>query len=84
MDYYAIAEVKVNKVREEIISSMFSVLREKGYAPGQTATLFADGAVWHWQWCSDRLLLNGTHPDNVSIEELMFWLRLCMHLNPKE
>lgn len=69
---------KVNGLREEMVNEILNILHSKGYSTGEIARVPGSGNSF--ELCYDRLLINGSHPDNLSTDELLQSVRSAMHV----
>ena len=69
---------KVNGLREEMVNEIIDILHSKGYNTGEIAHIPGSGNSF--ELCYDRLLINGSHPDNLSTDELLQSVRSAMHV----
>ena len=78
--YDAFAEYwkKVKDLREEMVNEILAILHSKGYNTGEIAHIPGSGNSF--ELCYDRLLINGSHPDNLSTDELLQSVRSAMHV----
>ena len=76
VDYFAKNEKNVFNLRQEMVDDIRTIFYSRGYKNGETA----NGITVE----SDRILVNKNgdpyHTDNLSIEELLSWVRRAMHI----
>ena len=76
MDYFAKDERKIVELRQEMIDDIRTIFHSRGYKNMETA----NGITVEY----DRVLvdMNGqlTHVDNLTIEQLLSWVRRAEHL----
>ena len=78
MDLYAERRKEALELRSEIENNIKDVLSEKGYNVGDIARYSKEFRIEY-----DRILIDWTHPDNMSIEELLEALREAIKVLPK-
>ena len=61
-----------------MVNEILDILRSKGYSTGEIA--YAPGSRNSFELCYDRLLINGSHPDNLSTDEILQSVRSAMHV----
>jgi hypothetical protein len=76
-DLYAKNEKALKALHDEIVEDIKTVLKEKGYTKYRVAN-FHDFEI-----LSDRLLIDGSHTDNISTDDLLRYLRDAYHILPK-
>lgn len=77
-DYYSICEKKLNELHEEIVDSIINVLiEEKGYKVGDAPKHYDTFVIM-----SDRLIINGYHTDNITVDNLLKHLHDAYHVLP--
>ena len=76
-DTFAEYQKKVSALREEMVNEIRAILHSKGYSVGETVYIPGSGKTF--EICYDRLLINGSHPDNLSTDELLQGIRSAMH-----
>jgi len=75
-DLYAKNEKALWNLHQEIVKDIRTVLNEKGYTSGR---------VEHndrFDIMSDRLIINGCHTDNITVDNLLKHLRDAYHVWP--
>jgi len=76
MDYFAKNERKIVELRQEMIDDIRTIFHSRGYKNMETA----NGITVEY----DRVLvdMNGrlTHVDNLTVEQLLSWVRRAEHL----
>ncbi len=76
MDYFAKNERKIIELRQEMIDDIRTIFHSRGYKNMETA----NGITVEY----DRVLvdMNGhlTHVDNLTVEQLLSWVRRAEHL----
>ena len=77
MDLYSKNEKALRQLHDEIVEDIKTVLKEKGYTSGRAANSY------EFEILSDRLLLDGSHTDNISADYLLQYLRDAYHVLPK-
>ena len=77
MDLYAKNEKALWQLHEQIVADIRTVLKEKGYDVGDVIRGVAIEIL------SDRLLINDRHTDNISVDDLLRYLRDAYHILPK-
>ncbi len=76
MDLYRKNEIALRELHEQIVADIRTVLEEKGYH---------HGVVSHndeFQLMSDRLIINGTHTDWITVDNLLKHLHDAYHVIP--
>lgn len=81
MDAYADFQKKVSNLREEMVTEIKAVLHSKGWSIGDKVVIPGTGKVF--EICSDRLLVNGRHTDQLETDEILSAVRSAMHALPK-
>lgn len=77
MDLYAKNEKALWQLHEQIVTDIRTVLKEKGYTDGRPAKSY------EFEILPDRLLIEGRHTDNISVDNLLRYLRDAYHVLPK-
>lgn len=77
-DAFVEYQKKVKDLREEMVNEILAILHSKGYNTGEIAHIPGSGNSF--ELCYDRLLINGSHPDNLSTDELLQSVRSAMHV----
>lgn len=75
MDVYANFQKRINSLREEIVNEIQNILFSKGYSIGDTPR--SPGIDFNI--LGDRILINGSHPDNLSTDKLAEAVRQAIH-----
>ena len=70
---------KINSLREEMVNEILAILHSKGYNTGEIA--YVPGSEKTFELGYDRLLINESHPDNLSTDELLQNIRSAMHVS---
>lgn len=60
-----------------MVNEILDILRSKGYSTDEIA--YVPGSRNSFELCYDRLLINGSHPDNLSTDEILQSVRSAMH-----
>lgn len=80
IDYFAKNEQAIMNLRQEMVEDIRKIFYNRGYKNSETA----NGITVEY----DRVLVNVngklTHVDNLTIEELLSWVRRAMHIIYKE
>ena len=80
MDYYAKNERAIVNLRHEMIEDIRTIFHNRGYKNMETA----NGITVEY----DRVLVNMnghlTHVDNLTVEELLSWVRRAEHIIYKD
>lgn len=80
MDYFAKNERKIFELRQEMIEDIRTIFHERGYKNMETT----NGITVEY----DRVLVNMngtlTHVDNLSVEQLLSWVRRAEHIIYKD
>lgn len=80
IDYFAKNEQAIMNLRQEMVEDIRKIFYNRGYKNFETA----NGITVEY----DRVLVNVngklTHVDNLTVEELLSWLRQAMHIIYKE
>jgi hypothetical protein len=81
MDYFAKYNQEAWELKHNIVNGMREVIKEKGYAiANKPLKLEGDGKEIEID--SDRILVDGWHTDNLSVEKLLEALHACYHILP--
>jgi len=76
MDYFAKNERKIVELRQEMIDDIRTIFHNRGYKNMETT----NGITVEY----DRVLVNMngrlTHVDNLTVEELLSWVRRAEHI----
>lgn len=76
MDYFAKNERKIVELRQEMIDDIRTIFHSRGYKNMETT----NGITVEY----DRVLVNMngrlTHVDNLTVEELLSWVRRAEHI----
>lgn len=81
MDAYADFQKKVNALRVEMVTEIKAILHSKGWSVNDCVII--PGTATVFEICSDRLLINGRHTDNLETDELLSGVRSAIHALPK-
>lgn len=77
MDLYAKNEKALWNLHQEIVKDIRTVLNEKGYETGDRISHYDE-----FELMDDRLLINGSHTDNITVDNLLKHLRDAYHVLP--
>lgn len=81
MDYFAKYNQEAFDLKYNIVNGMREVIKEKGYAiTSSPLKLKGDGKEIEIN--PDRILVDGWHTDNLSVEQLLDALHACYHILP--
>ena len=80
MDRYSQFENTIRELHTEIVDAIKETLGQKGYHVGDKAYGGRENTVYEIMY--DRLLINNSHTDNLSVEELMKAYRDALRMIP--
>jgi hypothetical protein len=79
MDLYAKNEAACKQLHDEIVADIRTVLEEKGYTYGQASHYDKFEPIPG----DSALIINGSHTDHITVDNLLKHLRDAYHVLPK-
>ena len=76
MDLYAKNEKAYWQLHDEIVNDIRIILKEKGYTGGHVSHYD------EFEIMNDRLIINGYHTDNITVDNLLKYLHDAYHVLP--
>ena len=83
MDLYAKNEKALRQLRDELISDIRTVLKEKGYTSGSVRAYWGVTPGCEFYIESDRLIIDNVNAEHILVDDLVKHLRNACHVLPK-